>query len=221
MKIRSLSVFQDELDNGFAWRVKEIAGLKMSVESKAMSLAQATLIRAGVPLLYAHWEGFVKQASEDYLEYVSNQRLKYNELSSCFVVFGAKKHLSHVVESRRAAVNIAAVEFFRSCAEERADLSLSNAINTKSNLKSEVFVDIAMSLGVPLDPYDAYFNLIDESLLKRRNAIAHGEYLDLDADSFRKLADEVIKLLRMYKTDLQNLASQGAFKLTAALGMAT
>lgn len=212
MKIRSISVLQDELDKEFAWRVKEIAGLKMSVESKAMSLAQATLIRAGVPLLYAHWEGFVKQASQYYLEYVSNQRLKYSELSSCFVVFGAKKHLSHVVESRRAAVNIAAVEFFRSCAEERADLSLSNAINTQSNLKSEVFLDIAMSLGVTLDPYAAYSNLIDESLLARRNAIAHGEYLDLDADAFRKLADEVIKLLRMYKTDLQNLASLGAFR---------
>jgi hypothetical protein len=216
VKIRSISIFQDELDKGFAWRVKEISGLKMSVESKAMSLARSTLIRAGVPLLYAHWEGFVKQASQDYLEYVSNQRLKYNELSSCFVVFGAKKYLSHVVESRRTAVNIAAVEFFRSGLEQRADLSLSNAINTKSNLKSEVFLDIAMSLGVPLDSYSTYSKLIDESLLARRNAIAHGEYLDLDADAFRGLADEVIKLLRMYKDDLQNQASLGAFRAKSA-----
>lgn len=216
MKIRTISIFQDELDKGFAWRVKEIAGLKMSVESKAMSLTRSTLIRAGVPLLYAHWEGFVKQASQDYLEYVSNQRLKYNELSSCFVVFGAKKHLSHVVDSRRTAVNIAAVEFFRSCLEQRADLSLSNAINTQSNLKSEVFLDIAMSLGVPLDSYSTYSNFIDESLLARRNAIAHGEYLDLDADAFKGLADEVIKLLRMYKDDLQNQASLGAFRSKSA-----
>lgn len=215
MKIRSISILQDELDRGFAWRVKEIAALKMSVESKSMSIAQATLIRAGVPLIYAHWEGFIKQASQDYLEYVSNQRLKYSELSSCFVVFGAKKHLTSVVESRRAAVNIAAVDFFRGCADVRADLAISNTINTKSNLKSEVFVDIAMSLGVAIDPYDTYFNLIDESLLARRNAIAHGEYLDLDAKAFRALSDEVINLLRMYKTDLQNLASMGAFRLKA------
>lgn len=181
-----------------------------------MSMTQTTLIRAGVPLLYAHWEGFIKQASQFYLEYVSNQRLKYSELSSCFVVFGAKKHLSHVVESHRAAVNIAAVDFFRGCADARADISLSNAINTKSNLKSEVFIDIALSLGVAIGPYDTYFNLIDESLLARRNAIAHGEYLDLDSDAFRALADEVIKLLRMYKTDLQNQASIGAYRLNAA-----
>lgn len=217
MKIRSISILQDELDKEFAWRVKEISGLKMSIESKSLSLAQATLIRAGVPLLYAHWEGFVKQASQHYLEYVSNLRLKFSELSSCFVVFGAKKHLSHVVESRRAAVNIAAVNFFRNCAEERADLSLSNAINTQSNLKSEVFLDIAMSLGVSLTSYSSYSNFIDESLLARRNAIAHGEYLDLNPEAFKNLADEVIKLLRMYKTDLQNLASLGAFRANSCI----
>lgn len=216
MKIRSISILQDELDQGLAWRVKEIAALKMSVGSSSMSIAQPTLIRAGVPLLYAHWEGFIKKASQNYLEYVSNQRLKFGELASCFVVFGAKKHLAHIADSRRAGVNIAAVDFFRGCSDVRADLSLSSAINTNSNLKSEVFVDIAMSLGVAVDPYDAYFNLIDESLLARRNAIAHGEYLDLDAKSFRALSDEVIHLLRMYKTDLQNLASMEAFRLKAA-----
>lgn len=212
MKIRSLSILQEVLDSGFAWRIKEISNLKISVASKSLSLAQSTLIRAGIPLLYAHWEGFVKQSSQDYLEYVSSQRLKYGELSSCFVVFGAKKHLTSVVESRRAYINIAAVDFFRNCAEERADLTLSNAINTKSNLKSEVFIDIATSLGISFSPYSAYSNFIDESLLARRNAIAHGEYLDVDGDAFRKLADEVIHLLRMYKTDIQNLASTGAFR---------
>lgn len=98
----------------------------------------------------------------------------------------------------------------------RADISLSNAINTTSNLKSAVFVDIALSLGVAIAPYDTYFKLIDESLVDRRNAIAHGEYLDLDSAAFRSLADEVIKLLRMYKADLQNLASIGAYRLNAA-----
>jgi len=216
VKIRSITLLQDELDNGFAWRLKEIAAVKMSVESRSLSIAQATLIRAGVPLLYAHWEGFIKKSSRDYLEYVANQRLKYGELASCFVVFGAKKHLLHVVESKRTAVNIAAVDFFRNCADARADLKIPNAINTKSNLNSDVFAEIAMSLGVATGPYDSYFNLIDESLLARRNAIAHGEYLDLNAKDFHNLADEVIKLMRMYKTDLQNLASLGAFRLKAA-----
>lgn len=131
-------------------------------------------------------------------------------------MFGAKKHLSEMIKSRQATVNIAAVDFFRGCTDDRANISLSNAINTKSNLKSEVFEDIALSLGIELAPYTAYFNLIDESLLARRNAIAHGEYLDLTPDAFRSLADEVIKLLRQYKNDVENCASTKAYRLKAA-----
>ena len=50
--------------------------------------------------------------------------------------------------------------------------------------------------------------------MKRRNGIAHGEYLDLSGEDFRTLADEVIKLLRMYKTDIENLASSDAYRST-------
>lgn len=213
-KIRTISQLQDSLDQGFSWRLKEIADMKVTVKGNS-SLGQATSIRAGVPLLYAHWEGFVKQASQDYLNFVSCQRLTYGDLANCFVVFGAKKHLAGIAGSRKASINIEAVDFFRRCASERADLVLSNAINTKSNLNSDIFENIAMSIGVPVTPYDAYYNLINESLLARRNKIAHGEYLDLSADDFRGLSDEVIKLLRMYKTDIENLASVSAFKAAA------
>ncbi len=210
-KIRTLSQLQDSLDKDFSWRLKEIADLKVTVKGTS-SLGQATIIRAGAPLLYAHWEGFIKHASQYYLNFVSCQRLNYGDLASCLVVFGAKKHLATITGSRKASMNIAAVDFFRHCSGERADLALSSAIDTKSNLKSEIFENIAVSIGVPVTSYDAYYKFIDESLLARRNKIAHGEYLDLNADDFRRLADEVIKLLRIYKTDIEKLASMSAFK---------
>lgn len=214
-KIRTVSHLQDRLDKSFSWRLKEVVDLKVSVQSNS-SLARTTIVRAGVPLLYAHWEGFIKEASQDYLAFVANQRLSYGELASCFVVFGAKKYLADLIGSRNAALNIEAVKFFRDGLGNRADLALASAINTQSNLSSDVFTNIALSLGVAISPYDTYFNLIDESLLARRNRIAHGEYLDLDANDFRALADEVIGLLRMFKTDLENLASLGAYRLAAA-----
>lgn len=214
-KIRTLTQLQDSLDKAFSWRLKEIADLKVAVKGSS-SLGQATVVRAGVPLLYAHWEGFIKQSSQDYLSFVSCQRLTYGDLASCFVVFGAKKHLSTISGSHKASINIEVVDFFRRCSVERADLVLSNAIDTKSNLNSEIFENIALSIGIPVASYDAYYNLIDESLLSRRNKITHGEYLDLRADDFRGLADEVIKLLRMFKTDIENLASVSAFKIAAA-----
>lgn len=211
-KIRTLSDLQDALDKALAWRLKEIAYVKSNAKS-SKSFAQAALLRAGVPLIYAHWEGFVKSASEAYLEYVANQHLRFEELASCFVVFAAKKQVASLIQSKRASVNIEIVEFFRNSGGKQANISLSNGVNTESNLSSVVFENIATSLGISVDRYIAYANLLDKSLLERRNKIAHGEYLDIDAAAFEALADEVLGLLRMYKTDIENKASMNAFRI--------
>ena len=60
--------------------------------------------------------------------------------------------------------------------------------------------------------YETKFNLIDESLVRRRNKVAHGDYLDLGAADFRSLADEILQMMRDYKTDLQNAASMAAYR---------
>ena len=59
-------------------------------------------------------------------------------------------------------------------------------------------------MGIDAKPYETKFNLIDSSLLKRRNCIAHGEYLELELNSYRLLADEVLALMRQLKTDIEN-----------------
>lgn len=209
-KLRTLSEFQDELDKSFAWRLREVSYIRTSAMG-SQSFAQAAMLRAGLPLLYAHWEGFVKQASEIYIGYVSAQKIPIQQLASCFVVFGAKKHLVHLAQSKSATVNIEAVEFLRASESLASILSLSTSVNTESNLSSTVFENIATSVGVSLAPYSAYANLIDKTLVDRRNKIAHGEYLELDGEAFESLAEDVVKLLRMYKNDIENLASTKAF----------
>lgn len=214
MKIRTLGQLQEGLDQVFSWRVKELAYLKGRIFSTT-SYAQASYLRASLPLLYAHWEGFVKESSEAYLTYVAGQKLPYGQLASCFVVFGAKKHLADLVSARQSKVNIAAVDFFRTNANANSNLSLSGAIRTDSNLSSTVFENIATSIGVDFSPYESYANLIDKNLLDRRNRIAHGEYLDVDGNGYFALSDDVLKLMRMYKTDIENLASTEAYKSVA------
>ncbi|HFG1639951.1 TPA: MAE_28990/MAE_18760 family HEPN-like nuclease, partial [Vibrio cholerae] len=78
-----------------------------------------------------------------------------------------------------------------------------------------VFSNIAKSIGIDTEKYESRYNLIDEGLLNKRNYIAHGEYLDVDSDGFRNLADEILHLLRLYKTDIENAASLAAYKKSA------
>jgi len=88
---------------------------------------------------------------------------------------------------------------------------MGDAIDTESNLSSSVFENIALSIGIDPEPFKAKNNLIDESLLERRNTIAHGEYADLAPNDYRSLADEVIALMRDYKTAIENAAVQDKY----------
>lgn len=214
-KIRTLAQLQNALDEDFSWRLKEIADLKSAVK-RSRDLSERTLMRAGLALLYAHWEGFVRAASTHYLNFVSNQGKTCHELRACFAVLGVKRHLEELIQVRKSRISVAALEFIRASMNTRAKLQISGVIDTRSNLKADVFENIAHSIGIATASYESRFNLMDESLLARRNRIAHGEYLDIDVEGWRKLSDEVLLLMRQFKTDIENAASTNAFVGLAA-----
>jgi hypothetical protein len=209
-EIRTLDQLQDTLDREMGWRVKEIGAFK--VASKANAPERKFFIRAGVALVYAHWEGFIKSSSEHYLNFISNQGHTYQELKSCFAIFGLKAKLQTLTASRKAVANIAAFDFILSELDQPARMQMSTAIDTESNLTSTIFANIAGSLDISIGSYEMKFNLIDESLVSRRNQIAHGEYLDLGGKEFSDLVDEILQLMRDYKTDIQNAASMKSYK---------
>ncbi|RYF60728.1 MAG: hypothetical protein EOO27_04715, partial [Comamonadaceae bacterium] len=76
--IHTLSQLQDALDNELGWRKKEISAFR--VASSINGREASFYIRAGVALLYAHWEGFIKNSSEHYLNFVQHQGHNYREL---------------------------------------------------------------------------------------------------------------------------------------------
>jgi hypothetical protein len=209
--LRTQNQLQDYLDTDFGWRLKEIATLKAAVRS-AEFISEKTLVRAGVALLYAHWEGFIKAAATGYVDYVNNQGLSYAELQSCFVVLGFKKTLHNMKESKQTHVNVAAIDFMRDGLSKRAQMKIETAINTESNLSAAVFQNILSTVGLDPAAYESKSNLINESLLKRRNEIAHGEYIDVQKDEWATLADEVLLMLRQFKTDIENAMVLKSFR---------
>lgn len=211
-KIRTINDLQDQLDRDFGWRLKELANLKSLINSSD-GVARRTAVRAAVCVAYAHWEGFIKESAENYIRFVANQKLKFEELADCFVAIGAKRHISLLPESRKAVVAIAAVEFFRSKMNERPKLSIGDLIRTESNLSSAVFENILISIGFDTALFSSRYHQIDNELVNRRNKIAHGESLDLDSGACRQLIDEVIFLLRSFKTEIENSATIAAYKL--------
>ena len=213
-KVRSVSEAQDYLDQEFAWRLKEIADLKSAIRSTS-AVREGTLLRAAVPLLYAHWEGFIKNAAEAYLSYVAHQRHTYEELQTCFVVRGLKRELDELSNSSSSSRNSRIVDFLLEELESRATIPYKGAVDTHSNVSSEVFTNIANSIGIDTTWYETKYNFIDESILNRRNKIAHGRYVDVGADEFVELSDQIIALLRGFKTDIENSLIQDSYTRVA------
>lgn len=213
-KIRTVNQLQNTLDREFSWRLKEIATLK-TVVRRSDFINKKTAVRAAIPLLYGHWEGFIKNAATQYIDFVNGQSLTYKELKSCFIVFGVKRKINDLVTSKKAELSISTLDFIRDELNERAKLKIESAIRTEFNLSSKVFANIACSIGLDTAKYESRFNLIDQSLLNRRNHIAHGEYLEIEPDGFRDLADEILVLLRAFKTDIENSVTLEEYKINA------
>src|SRR5207245_672311 len=142
---RTLEQLQQALDDELVWRKKELAIVKSLVTARSSKEVVDCHIRAGITLLYAHWEGFIKVAGAAYLTYVASQRLTYLELSDNFVAVSAKKILNEARESSKIAASIKMTTFFTSGLSERCNLPLE--IATKSNLSSEVLKEVVSSLG--------------------------------------------------------------------------
>ena len=91
----------------FAWRRKELKIIKDQIPLKSNPIQNASL-RFSVPILYAHWEGFVKKSCELYLEFVAKKYLKHSELKPQFVALSLSKKLGNLeiknIEEKTKAV---------------------------------------------------------------------------------------------------------------------
>lgn len=212
MKIRTLVELSEALDQASAWRKKELSALRLLIATRGRPHEQAALRRAAVPLLYAHWEGFAKEAAMYYLHLVVRQGLRYRDLTPCFVAIGARGRIRQAANSRRISVYLPIVEFFLQGLDEPARFSADGAVDTESNLSSAVLRDLLATIGVPYDStWSAKELLLDGSLLKTRNDVAHGERVDVDRTTYDQLHDFVVDLLDHLKTSIENQAATRAY----------
>lgn len=206
MKLNTAEQLSDRLSHDLAWRKKELSEVKSLVETRSFSDSKhKALVRSGICLLYAHWEGFVKLAANSYLEYVRMQRLRYEELASNFLALAMKEKLKEAKETNKPSLYIPVCNFFLDELSQRCSLPR-EAISTASNLSSDIFQEITCTLGIDFSPYSTKSVLIDTKLLKTRNEIAHGEYSIFDREEYIELHIEVIKMIDLFRTDIENAA---------------
>ena len=200
IKIKTVEKLEGLLMQDLAWRKKEMLSLKILVEKDEVN--EPILLRAGIALLCAHFEGFIKRASNCYIGYVAEQKKLYSELKENFTALKMEKEFKSCALSEKHSVhkkllimhdNLATKTF-----KEKYDEN-SPFISTHSNPSSNELKEILETIGVESDIFETKATYIDSSLLEKRHHVVHGDRSDLDKADFMTTFDIIIELIEKYK----------------------
>lgn len=210
MKIRTKENFIDLIDAEIAWRKKELSYLKGNVKENSPNYK--THLRSAIVLLYAHWEGFIKNSCELYLSYIKSQKLKYNELSENIIALSLKYNLKDFEQTNKSTIHCQIVDFLLNNLNQRATIPDNNIIKTGSNLNSKILKEILTTVGLDYKEYELKNNLLDLVLLKNRNSIAHGEDIELNEINCTELYSDILAIMDDIKNRLSNSIVLEEFK---------
>lgn len=208
MKIRTINDLQDSIDAEMAWRKHELSAIRENVASARKS-AKDTAIRAGIALLYAHWEGAIKNIATFYLEYVAMLKLPYGKIKPNFLAISLKYNLKTFEESNKSAIHTRIVSAIINSHDVKSAIPVDGIIKTNSNLNSEIFVEIMATIGLDCSAYESSYKLIDTILLDKRNKVAHGERiesLDLDETRYYEIHEKIRNLILQFADQISNAA---------------
>lgn len=214
MKIRTTEELFNRLSEDLSWRKKELTLFKSRIDTAEEKRLNSE-IRAGIVMLYSHWEGFVKNSTSYYLLYVKQLKLNYSDLSPCLLTLSLKTKFIEFNNNSSHEEQLKFVDFVQNNLNQRAFWNLEKAVDTKSNLNSEVLQNILSVVGISFNDFELKSNLIDEKLVKNRNTIAHGNYLSFSKEDYTILHAEIVGMINNIFNQITNLAVLKKYKNSA------
>ena len=214
MPDRTPQELTDSLDRELSWRKRELSTILLQLEKSDLKV-QVVMIRSGVCLLYAHWEGFVKAAAQRYLEYVANLRLRYRELQRNFLVVDLRRQIRRFANRRNTDQAKELVDKVLD-GERRFSTNNIEPIDTRSNLNSKVLMDILNQVGINVSEYRSKDKLLDIRLVQNRNNVAHGKWLEMESDDYTELHTAIVGLMDRFRDDLENAVTKESYRAEVA-----
>ncbi|MGR0481151.1 MAG: MAE_28990/MAE_18760 family HEPN-like nuclease [Candidatus Electronema sp. V4] len=207
MKIRAAQELINFLSERKQNRKRELISLSQDL-SPPKGHPTAHTCKAAVVLAYAHWEGFVKEAAQAYVNLVAHKSKRLDALALSFQALVFRQELLAAQSAtRRIQQHLSLTRRFTDDITSSCTIDHKKAIDTESNLTAEVLENICLSVGLDYKTY--WFTVapfIDE-LVKNRCSIAHGEIWTHEAKYAREAVNFVIKAIDQFSTDIENAAT--------------
>lgn len=221
IRIHNIEELTEKLDADAQWRKKEIADIRLLCQNNNNP---SVLLRAAFVLCCAHFEGYIKYASNAYIAFISTQNIKGKDLrvEIASIAVRKKKHqLFGQSSTKKVKITVVSdvLETYDNMLENNFFIKLNEddlvpeideediPLPTEGNPTPEVLSDISKILGIN---YNELFQLrepfIDGELLKPRHSVAHGERRPITPSELDSAADFVVEIIDKYKYSIINAA---------------
>ena len=183
----------EEIEADKDWRNLELTNIKIICQKLDNRELNKLILKSTIPMIYAHWEGFVVTSLRKVNRYLNSLEYSYSDFHINLLTNAYEDNIKNLDSSlgydkRVKHLNIIFEKLTNSVA-------FSTKIDVKSNLKFQVLQDICMRFNLNINSFQEHKRDL-EKLIQIRNSIAHGE----NAYSFEKYED-----IEQYTTLLSNL----------------
>ncbi len=212
-----MSIFEsiiEEITDNLDKRRLEITNLRRVLLNYTGKPLEVTIVRMTIPLLYANWEGYVKEVCQLYLEYIERSGILNRELKADLLGYLWTSFLKPLTgglnfERRRAIANLA-LNCMDNCVEFAPG---EKNINTKSNLNFDNLVEISRNLCLDICPLEPWRHRLN-ALVSLRNNIAHGSFpSSMNYEVFEEHANSLIDMMECFEYIILQAINSYCFRI--------
>lgn len=194
----------DIFDVDLNWRRKELSDLKAAIKASDHT-AKPVLLRALIAMSYAHWEGYVRLCANRYFEYLTLRKKPFTDFERQIYINSHLVRLDGLYQSRiNLETRCRIINDILDGTGGRFSYINPELIDTKSNLNTDVIKEICIICSVDSSHFEQNRTFLDVLILKRRNAIAHGQQEFIGADEVDELIGTILALMASFRNLLEN-----------------
>ena len=210
--MNALQSVLENITNNLEQRRLEITKVRRVTLNWEGKPLEATVVGMAVPMIYAHWEGYVKEVCQLYLEYVESSVGCSRELHVDLLGYMWTPELQRLTgglnsERKRAVAELA-------LNSHRAPVVFSETekeIDTKANLWFSVLESIAESLCLDITRLGTWRRHLN-ALVHIRNNIAHGARpRSLTCSDFEEYASKTLALMEAFEDVIVSALTKRTF----------
>lgn len=189
------------------WRDREFAKFKVN----PAGVDQELWGRMCIPMIYAHWEGYVVSALKLLIDHLNSLGLTANNLPTKLVVVSLGDTYKSLSGKQSFGQRIDFTDKFRALICEA--VKFQKKIDTKANLKSTVLEEICHMYGLEYEKFSFVIADIDR-LVNIRNSIAHGENSFLPSvENISKYISTVGTAIDIFREEIERFLTEEAYLL--------